>query len=407
MFKDKNIICISNTTWFGKYTKSTVQLLSILARENKVLFIEYPYTIKDVFDAILGKKKLPLGRILGYKKRLTTITIKDDVKIHHLIMPPMLPFAFAKNKKTFETLLKLNSWVYAKVANKFSKKLNFEERTVINAYNPLYGLNLLGKLKENLTAYYCYDITETHRYGKRITHIEKEFTKQVDVVITSSTPLNEKKIIDNPNSFTVTNGVDFELFEPFSKKEINQSKSKVVGYVGSLDNRFDIDTMEYVIQKLNHIKFEFTGNIRNKAIKTRLEKFKNVAFNPPIVANKVPELLASFDLGIIPYIMNEQNKNIYPLKINEYLAIGLPVVINAFADLPDFKNIIHMANTPDAFLKDILIAIKNDATHLMQERVNFAKKQSWEHKARAFGYVLEDHSKFKHRTAQESLLKLT
>jgi hypothetical protein len=29
--------------------------------------------------------------------------------------------------------------------------------------------------------------------------------------------------------------------------------------------------------------------------------------------------------------MNEVNKNIYPLKINEYLAVGVPVVMTAFA----------------------------------------------------------------------------
>jgi hypothetical protein len=32
----KNIICISQTTWHGEFTKSTVQLLSLLAEKNKL-----------------------------------------------------------------------------------------------------------------------------------------------------------------------------------------------------------------------------------------------------------------------------------------------------------------------------------------------------------------------------------
>jgi hypothetical protein len=51
----KNIICISQTTWHGEFTKSTVQLLSLLA-ENTIVFVEYPFTIKDVMS-LLGKQK--------------------------------------------------------------------------------------------------------------------------------------------------------------------------------------------------------------------------------------------------------------------------------------------------------------------------------------------------------------
>ena len=61
MIKDKNIICISQTTWHGKFTKSTVQLLSLLAEHNNVFFVEYPFTLKDVIMSLLGKQKLKLA----------------------------------------------------------------------------------------------------------------------------------------------------------------------------------------------------------------------------------------------------------------------------------------------------------------------------------------------------------
>jgi hypothetical protein len=62
--------------------------------------------------------------------------------------------------------------------------------------------------------------------------------------------------------------------------------------------------------------------------------------------------LAKYDLGIIPYKMNEVNRNIYPLKINEYLAVGVPVVMTAFADLTDFKSTVKAASSRE-FLKPI------------------------------------------------------
>ena len=53
--------------------------------------------------------------------------------------------------------------------------------------------------------------------------------------------------------------------------------------------------------------FEFTGYLLNNTIVERLSKYPNVSFFGPIKANEVPKLLAKYDLGIIPYIMDEVN----------------------------------------------------------------------------------------------------
>jgi hypothetical protein len=70
MIDNENIVCVSNTTWEGFYTKSTVQLLSLLAQQNKVLFVEYPFTWKDLLFTIIGKGRAPVARMLGLKKGL-------------------------------------------------------------------------------------------------------------------------------------------------------------------------------------------------------------------------------------------------------------------------------------------------------------------------------------------------
>ena len=73
MIKGENIICVSNTSWFGNYAKSTVQILERLALHNNVLFIEYPYSLNDVFSTLRGKQNAPISRMLGLKKSLQII----------------------------------------------------------------------------------------------------------------------------------------------------------------------------------------------------------------------------------------------------------------------------------------------------------------------------------------------
>ena len=87
MSSRQNIVCVSNTTWEGFYTKSTVQLMSLLAKKNTVLFVEYPFTLKDMLSTILGNGRAPVSRMLGLKKRLVNVQTNFDTTVHHLVIP--------------------------------------------------------------------------------------------------------------------------------------------------------------------------------------------------------------------------------------------------------------------------------------------------------------------------------
>ena len=101
--KGENIICISQTTWHGEFTKSTVQLLSILAEENNVFFVEYPFTIKDVVMSVLGKQRAQVSRMLGFKSRIQKIETPNGATINHVVMPPVLPVDFLSNESLFKS----------------------------------------------------------------------------------------------------------------------------------------------------------------------------------------------------------------------------------------------------------------------------------------------------------------
>jgi glycosyltransferase involved in cell wall biosynthesis len=128
--------------------------------------------------------------------------------------------------------------------------------------------------------------------------------------------------------------------------------------------------------------------MRNQVLKSRLQKFSNVRFFDPIKPNDVPELLATYDVGIIPYIVNDVNKNIYPLKINEYLAVGVPVVMTPFANLPDFEGLVSVSTDKDDFIKKIIIETSDDTPISIKKRIEFASGNSWEARAESFGDIL-------------------
>lgn len=389
MIEKQQIICISSTTWFGYYTKSTVQILERLAASNQVLFIEYPHTWKDIVMTLLKKQEGPqIARMLGFSKQLTTITTASSTQVANLVTPPAIPVYFLKNEKLFNWLFRINSAIYLRSVRKAAQSLGFDRPIVITAFHPFYGNALLGKLNEKAHIYYCFDAVESWFYGERIFEIERNYIRKADGVITTSDQLNIEKSKLNPRCYTVKNGVDFQLFVPHARTKIAIHQRKKIGYIGSLDHRFDIDLVEHAVKNAPGYDFEFTGALLNPKVKERLSSYSNVRFFNPVGADEVPALLASYDAGMIPYLQNDANKNIYPLKINEYLAVGVPLVMTRFASLPEFESIVSSAASQDEFLALLLHEIDSDSLAKVGERINFAKNNSWEARTEAFGAVL-------------------
>ncbi len=390
MIQGEDIICISNTTWFGEYTKSTVQIMSRLAKNNRVIFIEYPFTIKDLLFTFLGKQSCQAKRMLGISNRLTSIKTETDSEVYHLVVPPVLPVDFITNDTVFNFFFGINKAVYLRQVRKTLKKLNVKNPVVITAYNPFYGLPLVGKLNEKLNIYYCYDGIGTRRHGKRIFQVDEQFSKSVDAIITTSEYLNKGKLKMNPHSFVVKNGVDFPAFGKFAKSvPTAKNTRKKVGYIGSLDHRFDVDTVEFAVNSLKNVDFEFTGSLRNPQITLRLVKYPNVKFRNAVAPSDVPELLAKCDAGIIPYTTDEMNKNIYPLKINEYFAVGVPVIMTPFADLPEFSELVAVSESKEVFVEKIKQELQYDSVEKIQKRIEFAEANSWDHRADEFSAIIQ------------------
>lgn len=388
MNKQKNIVCVSNTTWEGFYTKSTVQLLSLLAKSNRVLFVEYPFTIKDLVVTLMGKARAPVARMLGLKPRLVSTTSTFNTEVFQLIVPPMLPFAAFKSEMIYRLLLKLNAACYARSVRRALKKLNMDDTICINAYNSIYGTELLGKMNQKLDIFYCYDGPDVLRYGKRAELADQKLATMADGLIVTSDYLADSMRHLSPEVTAVKNGVDFELFNKEAKSEPRKAIRKKIGYIGSIDHRFDLETVEHAVRKLSGYDFEFIGDQMNKSVADQLAKYPNVKFFPPVKAHQVPALLHTCDVGLIPYLRNEYTKNIYPLKINEYLAVGVPVVLTSFASLPDFKGVAAFAQNKEEFADAIVNEVENDSAEKIKERIKFAEKTSWENRAIEFENAL-------------------
>jgi glycosyltransferase involved in cell wall biosynthesis len=392
MLEDKDIVCIALPAWDGNYEKSAVKLMSQLARRNRVLYVEYAYTYKDIVSTWFGKQQAPVSRILGTSNRLRKINLPENSFIHVLTPPPVFSVNHIKNPAKHRRLLLRNGKKVQKTIMQAMRKLNIKNPVVINAFNPFVGLPMLNQLGETATLYYCYDEISacnwTKNHGKQL---EEEYISKTDGVIVSSDGLMQAKSGLATSCYMVKNGVDFAHFNKAADlRNKNKTADITVGYVGSLDNRIDYELLAHLAGQLTDVKFEFVGRILEKSKVARLDKLPNTKFWDAKRMEELPEFLKRFDAGIIPFIKDESTAGIYPMKINEYLAAGIPVISTDFSPFPEFGSFVSVASGQEAFVQAVVENLCNDTPKKRKKRIALAQGNSWEKRGELFGAAIAD-----------------
>ncbi len=92
---------------------------------------------------------------------------------------------------------------------------------------------------------------------------------------------------------------------------------------------------------------------------------------------RLPDVLRGADAGLIPYLRNELTGSIFPMKVYEYLAAGLPVVSTP---LPALADVAEVASAPDAAGIAALLddALAEDSPDARAARSRLAAEHSWD-----------------------------
>jgi glycosyltransferase involved in cell wall biosynthesis len=377
-----SIICVGQTAWAGEFQKAVVQLMGELAARHRVLYVDYQYTLKDVATGRTDGEPVPIRPLLHRTNALTQHPAPGGGSVWVWQPPVMLPVNFLP-PALHDPLAGQNANRLVAGLRAVMRQLNMRRPLIINGLNPVFGLAMLGKLDEWATVYYCFDEISISRWMRRHgARCEARYLPLVDAVVTTSEDLRQTKARLQPRTFCVKNGVNFDLFHQARHLTSPASaQPPTVGYLGTADDRLDYALLRHCAQTLPDVQFEFIGRVPDPELVKTIAALPNVSFLPPRQPDALPPLLARLRAGIIPFVCNDHTRTIYPLKINEYLAAGLPVISTPFANLDDFAGIVALADTPDAFAAAIRQALSDTDPARAQQRVDMARQNSWAQRA--------------------------
>ena len=109
---------------------------------------------------------------------------------------------------------------------------------------------------------------------------------------------------------------------------------------------------------------------------------------------QVPDYIRGFDVGPVPYRLAPYTADVYPTKLNEYLAMGIAVVAT---DLPAIRRfnaehgpVVAVGHDADAFAAAIREAVNERASAAIERRIEVARQNRWDERiARMLSLVEE------------------
>ncbi len=326
------------------------------------------------------KKKNFSNRIIRKLKSIFKFLKKADDNFY-VYTPVLLPvfsrgFYFNLNKIIFHLQI---SFITAMLGIK---------KPVLFFSTPLYAfaLNLIGYSK---SIYYYSDYYTAYRElnndsRKYLEYLDNLLYKNSDIIYCASKEIYSNLTTKNGrgNIYYLPHAVDFEHFNTGRKGQIEipsdlkSIKHPIIGYYGTLTDSNDWDVIEYCSKERPDYNFVFIG--RKDISLPKLEKRSNIFFTGKKTYDELPAYALQFDVCIMFWVRRDWIKNSSPLKLNEYLSLGKPVVSTLIEEVNEnYREIVYSAKTKEQFLEHLDSAVMKNNSERIEKGLKIVRGYTW------------------------------
>ena len=356
---------------FHEDPTSNHHVLRELAKTRRVLWINSLATRKPNLSSSrdLAKIKRKLGEFTQ-----GAVNVENDLWVATpLVLPlPYNPIARALNRQIIRFTIQ-----------QLRKQLDidtFQLWTFLPNVAPY-----IGTLGEELSVYYCVDEWATFPGidKQTLVNLERQLLERVDVTFTTSLALAEKKRVHCPATYLAPHGVDYAKFATALDnglavpEDLAKLPGPKVGFFGTLRDFLDYELIAHVAKARPEWSIALIG--QDLSAGTQLVKgLPNVHLLGQKKHDQLPAYCKGFDVGLIPYRIDDDVKFINPLKLREYLSAGLPVVSTDMPEVQPYAHLCHIAKTGDDMVAAIEKALGEGTHEQRAARCESMKTETWQ-----------------------------
>src|SRR3954454_9640299 len=220
-------------------------------------------------------------------------------------------------------------------------------------YTPM-ALAFSSHLDSDLTIYDNMDELSAFRGASpELLALEEALFARADLVFTGGMSLYEAKRGRHRSVHAFPSSIDFEHFakaragfpDPADQSSIERPR---LGFFAVVDERMDIDLVGQVADLRPDWNFVMIGPVV-KIDPATLPRRGNLHWLGGKKYQELPQYLSGWDVGFMPFALNEATRFISPTKTPEFLAAGVPVVSTPITDVVrpyGEKGLVEIAKTP-------------------------------------------------------------
>lgn len=217
-------------------------------------------------------------------------------------------------------------------------------------YTPM-ALDIASALRPSTLVYDVMDDLASFKGAAaelRLRH--RQALRRADVVFTGGRSLHRGVTAHRPyGTHLFPSGVEPEHFAPAAALRPAHRPTPVAGYVGVIDERVDLDLLADLAGAMPYWELQMVGPVV-KIDPEGLPQAPNLLYLGPQPYPRLPEVMAGFDVALMPFALNEATRSISPTKTLEYFAAGLPVVSTRVPDVvADHGAHVHLADDAPGF----------------------------------------------------------
>ena len=219
-------------------------------------------------------------------------------------------------------------------------------------------------------------------HERRVRSHHPSVMARADVVLASASQLVATHRSERDGILLVENGVEPQRFRRAHDipEALADVPRPIVGYHGAVARWFDFDLLRGTAERLPEFQFVVVGPVDPDAEDPMadLERLANVHRLDAVLSDEIPEYVAAFDVGVVPFVVDDLTRAVSPLKMYEYLAAGVPVVATPLPVCVAHP-LVRTASSIDDFVSAIEAAASDKGTEEFEVRARAAADDaSWD-----------------------------
>jgi glycosyltransferase involved in cell wall biosynthesis len=247
------------------------------------------------------------------------------------------------------------------------------------------AVGVVGRLGEAASLYFCMD-DFLHLPGvsaEMIAPLERRLLEVVDAVVATAASLTQSKRPASGVAYHLPQGVNYEHFatpqsEPQDLRHVPRPR---IGFAGALSACVDQELVARVADTYRNCSVVLVGPTAREVVDQASLTRPNIHLLGGRPYRVLPAYVQHFDVGIIPYVLNDWTRAVDPLKLLEYLAAGLPVVCSAIPEARKYAGAITIAPDRDTFVRAVGAALASDRALVRGRAQELARQHTWTRRA--------------------------